>query len=143
MTKSTKATESDATKSAFTDIQRMMALNPVIGPQSAHFWEAQDRFLKEAERFSSAWFKRRHDATRSALEATKEISNGGMQDPAQSMTTIADWQKHAMERMAEDAKDFTEMVTCCVGTAISKEIEAAEEIAENTKRATTHNAMPV
>ena len=67
-----------------------------------------------------------------------------MQDPDSAMKAMANWQAHSMERLAEDAKDCAEMMTRCAGLVVSNEVEAIEETAENTRRATkTSKSEPV
>ena len=56
--------------------QTAFAANPMFGRQARHFWQAQDRVLEEVEKFSSAWFKRRHEATRTAIEASAKMIDG-------------------------------------------------------------------
>ena len=142
-TKYDSSTLRDAADDALNRAQVLFTANPAIGPQSQHFWQVQDRFLEEVEKFSSAWFKRRHDATQSALEAVSTLSNAGMRDPGAAMQLITEWQTHSMERLAEDAKDCAEMVTHCMGTFVANEAEAVEEATQNVKRATSHKAIPV
>lgn len=126
----------------FPSIQNMMksaqaalAAAPIMGTQSRHFWEAQEAFLKEFETFASAWFKRRHVATRSALEAGKQIADGAGSDPATMMQVMSDWQTHSLERLSQDAKEYAEMVSKCMSTFAQNEVEAAEEAAEITTKA--------
>jgi hypothetical protein len=124
--------------------QAGFATGPIFGSQGMHFWQAQDQFLKEAEKFSSTWFKRRHDATRAALETSKQLTDGVMGDPAGALKAIADWQSHSMERLAEDVKDCAEMMTHCAGALVSNEVEAMQETAETAKRALkTSKSEPV
>jgi len=60
------------------------------------------------------------------------------------MKVVTDWQARSMERLAEDAKDCTEMMARCAGSFAQNEMEAVEEIAESTKKmATTRHATPV
>ena len=112
-----------------------MATGPVLATQSTHYWQAQDRFLTEFEKFSTAWFKRRHEATQSALEASKQMTEEAAKDPAAAMKVIAQWQTHAMERLTQDAQACAEMMTNCVGALVQNEVAAVEESVETTKRA--------
>ena len=41
------------------------------------FWKAQDAILEETEAFSKAWFERRHEATRQAVEAVHKLNGEG------------------------------------------------------------------
>ncbi len=94
--------------------QDMVASVPAMTPQMEEFWKAQDGILEDVEDFTRAWFERRHAATRSALEAVREVSGNG-KDPATAMTVIADWQRHSMERMTEDIQQWTELCARCAG----------------------------
>lgn len=125
-------------------LSAMFATNPALRPQAQHFWQAQDRMLAEAEKFSSAWFKRRQEAAQSAMRASQEIASNGTTDPAAAMKTIADWQAHSMERIAEDTKDCMEMMTRCAGAAATNEAEALEEAATKANKSTkTSKSSPV
>ncbi|OAN76429.1 hypothetical protein A8B78_02790 [Jannaschia sp. EhC01] len=127
---------------SFPSIQNMMksaqaalAAAPMMGAQSARFWQAQDQFLKEFETFSAAWFKRRHVATRSALEAGKQIAEKAGHDPAVMLQVMSDWQTHSMERLNEDAQEYAEMITKCMGALAQNEVEAAEDSVEIAAKA--------
>jgi hypothetical protein len=95
-------------------MQDMVARVPAMAPQMEHFWRAQDGILDDVEDYTRAWFDRRHAATRSALEAVREVSGNGT-DPATAMTVIADWQRHSMERMTEDIQQWTDLWARCAG----------------------------
>ena len=137
--------KSDTSKDSIADsMKAVFAANPMFGPQTQHFWRAQGRMLEEAEKFSSAWFKRRHEATKTAIEASTKLASGGTNDPGSVMNTIADWQTHSLERLTEDAKDCAEMMSRCAGLVVSNEVAAIEETAENVKRASkTSKSDPV
>jgi hypothetical protein len=120
------------------------AAGPLVKSQNRHFWQAEGQFLKEVEKYSAAWLKRRHTGTIAAIEASRQLAEGSMRDPAAAMKVIADWQSHAMERLVEDATGLSEMITRCTGTLISNEAEVIEETAEATKRAMkTSKSSPV
>jgi hypothetical protein len=59
-----------------------------------------------------------------------------MGNPTEVMSTLTEWQKHSMERLAEDAKDYMEMMSACTASAISNEVEAVEESVATAKRVT-------
>jgi hypothetical protein len=121
-----------------------LAANPMFGPQTMHFWQAQDRMLDEAQKLSSAWFKRRHAATQSALDASSKVVTDGVHDPSIAIKTLAEWQAHSMERLAEDARDGVEFVARCAGLVVSNEVEAMEEATELAQKATkTSKSEPV
>lgn len=115
-----------------------------LAPQAQHFMLAQQRILSQMEKFSSEWFKRRQEATESMIETGKRILSEGRADPAGAIKEIADWQAHSMERLAEDAKACTEMMTICAGALVSNEVDAIEETAEAARKATkASKATPV
>ena len=116
--------------------QSFAAAIPAAGSQSAHFWKAQDTVLKECEAFSEAWFKRRHEATQSALDASKKLAERSMGDPMAAMSILAEWQSHSMERLAADARDYLAMMTGCAAAVISNEVESMDETVASAKRAT-------
>jgi len=119
------------TKSA----QSMFNAMPAAGTQGAHFWQAQDMILNEFEKFTFAWFRRRHEGTRTAIETSRQLAAEAMTNPAAAMGILTDWQSHSIERMAEDAKDCSEMVTKCTGALVSNEVEAIEETVEIAQKA--------
>jgi hypothetical protein len=123
------ASEDDTLNAA----QGMFSANPVYSAGSMHFLQAQDRFLREAETFCAAWFNRRHDATRTALDAGARITQVGLNDPASALKILADWQAGSLARMAEDAKECAEMVTRCAGGLVTAEMETANDIAGAAK----------
>jgi len=134
----------DTTDNALNAAQVLFSLNPAYAPGARHLWQVQEQFLRAAEKFSSAWFRRRHEATRSALELAAQIASRGMQDPAATMKAMTEWQGRSLQRLGEDAKDCADFVTRCTGSLIVNEIEAVEEAAEETKRAmAAKHATPV
>ncbi|WP_126623186.1 hypothetical protein [Oceaniglobus ichthyenteri] len=137
--KRTPEQEEDALNAA----QGVFTANPLfIAPQVKHMMQAQEKVLDEFEKFSSAWFQRREEATRSMIEAGRRICADN--DPAQAMKEITQWQAKSMERLAEDAKCCAEMWTQCTGTVVSNEIGAAEDTMEYTKQSTKPSkATPV
>ncbi|ABV92178.1 conserved hypothetical protein [Dinoroseobacter shibae DFL 12 = DSM 16493] len=144
MARTAKPPANDATETALNAAQVVFSLNPAFRPQSEHLAQAQQELMKEAEKFSSAWFKRRHEALHSALEVTSHIASTGMMNPAGAMQAMAEWQTRSAARLAEDARDCTEFMSQCARTMIEHEIEATEEAAENTKHAMSKTrATPV
>lgn len=124
--------------------QSIFATLPESEAQATHFWRAQDTFLKEFEKFSAAWFKRRHEGTQLAMEVSKQLVERAAVNPTEAASILADWQSHSMERLAEDAKNYMEMVSGCAAAAVANEVEAVEETVETTKRATkTAKSQPV
>lgn len=127
--------------SAFTNLvqsaQSMLAAGPILGLQTTHFWQAQDTVLEEVEKFSSAWFKRRHEGTREALNTSKRLTEKAVLNPAAAMRILSDWQKHSMERLAGDAKDYAAMMTSCADALVNNEVEAIADTVKTAKRAAT------
>lgn len=107
-----------------------------LAPQLKHFMQAQERIFEEVEKFSSAWFQRRQEASRSMIEAGKRVASNGRPDPASAMKELAEWQTHAMERLAEDAKCCTEMMAQFAGALAINEVAAMEKTVKTAKRAT-------
>lgn len=74
----------------------ILAANPLIGPQVRQFRDAQDRILNEAEAFTRHWLERRHEAAKTAIEATKRLTATGPADPATAVKALAEWQKRPL-----------------------------------------------
>lgn len=122
--------------------QQFMAANPVFSmtaPQFRQFWETQDKMLEDFEELTQAWCERRHEANRTALEATKAISSNGGSDITEAMKVMSDWLTKSMERLSMDAKDNYEFCAKCMNRMTSRGMAAGEELAEmglaQTKRA--------
>ncbi len=132
-----KKTTPEEIENAINAAQVEFTANPrFLAPQMKHALQAQQYVLDEFEKFSSAWFKRREDAASSMIDAGRRIISEDQSDPSQAMKELVDWQTHSMERLAEDAKAFTEMMTQCASAVVANEIEAAEETVEYTQKAT-------
>lgn len=138
--KSAKPEKSEVFTEILKSMQGMMSVNPVVTPQVEQFWNAQDRFLSEAEEYSRFWFQRRHEAARSALETARETTSGGTIEPVNAMQNMVEWQRHSVERMVEDAREWFEMVSRCAkyvseteADAIKESMEAASEVAGKSK----------
>ncbi|WP_372573538.1 hypothetical protein [Ruegeria jejuensis] len=120
----------------------------MITPQIEQFWNAQDKLLDEAEAFSRHWFQRRHEAARTALEVARETTSGDSVEPAKAMQTLAEWQRHSIERMVEDAREWFDVVSRCAqhvseteADAVEKTAEAVTKVARKTK--STAKSEPV
>lgn len=125
----------------------MMAANPLISPQMEQFWKAQDGILEEAEAYSKAWFGRRHEATRSALETVRKM-NGNGSDPAAALRAMTEWQQHSFQRLVEDAQEWLELCTRCANRVSDAEMvagkEGLEEVEKRAKSATrSKHSTPV
>ncbi|AXI49169.1 hypothetical protein C1J03_23975 (plasmid) [Sulfitobacter sp. SK012] len=125
----------DALQTMMKSAQAALATGPVMATQTTHYWQAQDRFLTEFEKFSTDWFKRHHAATQAARDASKEMTEEVTKDPAAAIKVMTQWQTHAMKRLTEEAQACTEMMTNCIGALVQNEVEAVEESIETTKRA--------
>lgn len=141
-------TEQMSVADIFRQVPALFSVNPMVGPQVEHFWKAQEEMLKEAETFSEHWFARRHAATKTALDAAKEVTANGGSNPALALEAMFDWQRHSMERIAEDFKEWADMCARCAGHVARAEIEGdSEAIEETAKRAAaatkTKHATPV
>ncbi len=107
----------------------MLAVNPMLATRMQQFWKAQDGLLDEAEAFSRAWFARRHEAAKSALETVRKV-NGDGGDPSGSMQAIADWQQHSLQRMAEDMQEWVGLCSRCAAQMTEGETAAGGQGAE-------------
>lgn len=127
--------------------QAAITLNPMLRPQIEQFWQTQEKMLQEAQAFTQHWFERRHVATKTALKAVKNVANGGS-DASGALKTMSDWQKHSIERVFEDFREWVELCTRCAGLATTAEAEAEKaglkEAARQMKSAAkTKHAIPV
>ncbi len=125
--------------------QVLFSANPLfLPPQSKHFFEAQERILDQVEAFSKAWFQRRQDATQAMIDAGRRIASEGGGDPSLMIKEVTELQSEAMERLKADAKGCTDMFTQCADALARNEMEAVQETAANTKKATeTARSEPV
>lgn len=124
--------------------QQLFAANPMAGSSTRQFWETQERMLAEAENFTSAWFQRRNQATRAAMQASEKLSSSGPGNPAVLFEIMSEWQKSSIERMTADARECGEMLGRCAGMMVQNEVEAVEETANKVKKSTkTADAQPV
>ncbi|MCB1311446.1 MAG: hypothetical protein KDK29_05955 [Sedimentitalea sp.] len=127
----------NAIEDALNAAQVEFSVNPLfMAPQTKQVLQAQERMLDEAEKFWSAWFQRRQDATQSMIDAGRRIASGGPTDPAGAMKEIVDWQIRSMERLAEDGKHCTEMLSRCAGALLDKEAKGRKGDSGAVKRAT-------
>ncbi len=136
----TKKDDTTKTTALFSDIlkstQSAMSMNPVLAPQIEEFWNAQEQMLNEAEVYTRHWFERRHEATRTALDTARKATTDGNGDPTTAMQAMMEWQRHSVERLAEDAREWFEMVSRCAGQVTEGEVEAVgETIKEATETA--------
>lgn len=114
----------------FKQMQEMMAFNPMFAPQVEHFWEAQEDLLNETEAFAKHWFSRRHEATRTAMAAAKAVTMSGGANPAIAMQALTDWQTHSVQRVAEDTREWLDLVSRCTAHITRAELEAGGESVE-------------
>lgn len=137
MTKKPQAAETTENLShVMKSMQQAMSANPLFSSQAEHFWQAQEEILDATETYTRNWFERRHEATRTAMEAMRTALNTDGAQPDVAGKSISQWQQHSMERMVKDAREWLEMVTQCAAVATAGEIEVAEEALEATRRAT-------
>lgn len=131
MAKQTKIALSELMEQA----RGMFAANPMLAPQMEQFWKAQENILDETEAFSKAWFERRHEAARSALDVVQKAS-GSTGDAASAMQSILNWQQQSFQRLAEDIQQLADLYSNCASQFASAEAEASKEgITEVGKRA--------
>lgn len=128
----------------FKSMQSAMSANPLVAPQAEHFWHTQEQLLEAAETFTRSWFDRRHEATRTAMIAARRAAEKEASNPNEALQTVAEWQRHSMERMVEDAREWLDMITRCASIAAVSEVEAAEDVLKETQKATkTAKSEPV
>lgn len=146
--KSTTEKKGTATEHPMRQAREMLAFNPMMAPPFEQFWKAQENVLQEAEAFSRGWFQRRHDAAKSALDATRKAAGNGASDSSSALQAISEWNRHSVERMTEDFREWMKFCTQCAGHLSAAELEAGkQELEEAGKRAAagskTKHATPV
>jgi hypothetical protein len=129
-----------------TPLTRMMT--PSFLPTAAPFWQAQDGILDEAESYSRDWFRRRHEAAQSAIDAAREIGRSGTGDATGAARVMADWQRASAERLAEDMRGWFDFCSRCAEHVAEAQMEAGKEgmeaAGEELSAATkTRHATPV
>ena len=128
MTAKVKTETMDVLKEILQPMQSVTLFNPILKPQLEQFWKAQEKILDESESFARHWFERRHEAARTGLGAARDAVSGDGPDPAAMMKVVADWQHHSAERMAEDTREWFDMLFRCASFVSETEAGAAEEM---------------
>ncbi len=126
------------TPEIFSDVLKSMqsaaSFNPMIRPQIEQFWNAQEKMLDEAEAFARHWFERRHEASRTALETARTATSAERADPSAALQAMTDWQRHSVERMVEDAREWFDMMSRCANYVSETETEAVEEALDEASK---------
>ena len=135
MTKAYNFANGNAVETTRNAAQALLAMNPAYAPQMKHFQQAQSRVLEEASQFASAWMQRRHDASVAAVKTASQIAGSGIANPAETMQAMTDWHMRSLALLAEDAQDYTGMLTRCAQTVMANELDAAGETAANAEEA--------
>lgn len=115
---------------------------PVLAPQFAQFWQAQESILTEFEAFSRAWFARRHQATKLALETTREVAGNGALDSSLALRAIAEWNRGSFGRIVEDVQEWMRFCTQCTSHLAEAETQAGPEEPETTGKRTSGAEKP-
>lgn len=113
--------------------QALFKLSGAATPQLEQYWNMQGSMLKDAETFARHWFKRRHEATETAVEALHEVSATGRPDPAAAMQAIFNWQRGSAERLNADLQDWTTLCAHLTQAATTAQAEAASSEADQDK----------
>ncbi|SDC49277.1 phasin family protein [Ruegeria marina] len=125
---------------AFADILKSLQapapMTTLVSPQMEQFWDAQEKLLSESERFTRHWFERRHEAIRTALDAARTATSSERADPAKAMEAMLDWQRHSVERLVEDAREWFDTVSRCADYVTKTEAEAVGETIGEAKELT-------
>ncbi len=134
-----------AEENALNAAQVLFTANPLfLTPQSKHMFQAQERIWDQIETFSTAWFRRRQDATQALIDAGRRIASEGGSDPALMIKEISEFQAGSIQRLTADTKECTELVTQCADALMRNEVEAIQETVVATERATrTAESDPV
>ena len=119
----------------FRTTQQFFGVTPMLSmtsPPLRQIWVANDKILDEFEELAHNWVERRHEANRTALEATKAISENRGSDVTDAVRIMSDWLTKSMERISEDAKDNYEFCVKCASHMAGGGVAATEELAEST-----------
>lgn len=108
------------------DARSMLAFNPMLASQMEHFWKAQDTLVAAAEAYSRGWFKRRHEATETALEVVHQ-ANGNGGDLGATMRSMADWQQQSFQRLYADTQQWLGLCSSCARSIMNEEMQAGQE----------------
>jgi len=121
----------------FTEATRkMMGFNPLMSTgasQFRHLWAVQDKILGDFEELAQKWCERRHEANRTAVEATKAMSKNGGNDLPEAMRLMNEWLTKSMARLSEDARDNYEFCMRCTNHLANEGMAAGEQLAETAQ----------
>lgn len=127
---------SAAIESALNAAQVLFSADPAfLTPQTKQVLEAQQRFFDELEKFTSAWFQRRQDATHSLIDIGRRIVAEGKSDPASAIKEFADWQSLSLERLTQDARECSEMLSKCIRPFSAPAAKVTQGTLDSTKKA--------
>lgn len=102
---STSVDEAEKLNEMARQLLSMAPVTSLAAPQMQQMIDAQDQIMSEFKAYSDAWYRRRHEAALSLMDAVKAMSENGGTDFGQSMTIMNSWMSQSMERMAEDLRD--------------------------------------
>ncbi len=91
----------------------------LIGEQTERFWKAEDSLVSDFHEYLDGWFKRRHDAARSAIEFGQLMG-----EQAEGAVLIKAWTElwsKAMQRFNEDAQAQAEFIRKLAANAAPNE----------------------
>jgi hypothetical protein len=130
--------QSSGRRDRFRAAEGPFALMPMMAPLARRGLQTQDVILDEMETYWRQWFKRRHEAMRTAAEAAEKLSKNGAADPAEAPRAIVEWYGHSMERVAKDAQEGMDLWARCAGhmarANVAEGARAVEAGAEEVER---------
>lgn len=138
----TRSTTDQTANDALKEVWQLLSANPFLAPQVEHFWDAQDYLLSETEAFTAKWFARRHAATRSAIDAARNLAKNSSAGPETSMNTISEWQSQSASRVAEDVQEWLDLWSRCADYVARSEGQAGAEGIEKVVKATASKRRP-
>jgi hypothetical protein len=71
-----------------------------LGENWVSYWRSQDKILDSMQEFTREWFERRHEATKTALEAAQRSSEAN--SPAEVVRELQAWMLGSMQRVVAD-----------------------------------------
>jgi hypothetical protein len=75
-------------------------LRSALGANWVNYWRSQDKILDIMQEFSREWFERRHEATKTALDAAQRSCEAN--SPAEVVREFQAWMMGSMQRVVAD-----------------------------------------
>ncbi len=111
-------------------------LRAALGENSVNYWRNQDKILDGMQEFARGWFERRHEATKTALDAARCSCEAN--SPAEVVQEFQAWMMGAMQRVAADGLACQKYLMAMAELASASAEAREDQEAESPRRATAH-----